>query len=411
VPAAAMASPAAMAPGSGAAPTEAALEQPHAFSRSQSCPDPAPSGENKDDPFRPPLREISKMSELSGQIQRASRVFQVSTTVRAGGAMLALCAGAVNAIAYKRLGRFVSHATGTLTKVGLGLQDSAVADSGDSALLVLSFLCGSLVCGLLIGKNTIHFGMALYDFCLLGVASLLVATVLLADHTCARYLAASACGLQNGMATIWGGAVIRTTHVTGLVTDVGLLLGRLLSMLMRKRCGKAFDAVDMVEAADDLSKLSVLLTLGPAFLLGALVGAYLEHSFGEYAFLFPAGTTGSAGVAYSMYRVFVLHQRFFSDEEMEGVDVPSDLIEDVGAIEKANSAPSLFGVHVPEGRGSRTSVNNEALIFLRTHYRQCGPVVTVRRQALFPAYSSEAEAEAEHGAQVQAASRERAATV
>ena len=31
----------------------------------------------------------------------------------------------------------------------------------------------------------------------------------------------------NGMATHWGGAVIRTTHVTGLLTDVGLLLGRL----------------------------------------------------------------------------------------------------------------------------------------------------------------------------------------
>ena len=73
--------------------------------------------------------------------------------------------------------------------------------------------------------------------CLIIEAGLLVAATFMEDGIAARYVASAACGVQNGLATHWGGAVIRTTHVTGLFTDVGLLLGRLASMLSRKRCG------------------------------------------------------------------------------------------------------------------------------------------------------------------------------
>jgi uncharacterized membrane protein YoaK (UPF0700 family) len=34
-----------------------------------------------------------------------------------------------------------------------------------------------------------------------------------------------ACGLQNAMATGYSGAVIRTTHVTGIVTALGIAVG------------------------------------------------------------------------------------------------------------------------------------------------------------------------------------------
>uniref|UniRef100_A0A7S4VA90 Uncharacterized protein n=1 Tax=Alexandrium monilatum TaxID=311494 RepID=A0A7S4VA90_9DINO len=335
---------------------------------------PRPGGE--DVGTAPPKKEPSQMSAASEKILLARRVFQVSKTVRAGGALLALCAGMVNAVAFKHLGSFVSHATGTATKIGLGLQDSSVADAGESALLVLSFVCGSTVCGLLIGKNTIHFGLALYDFCLLGVSALLVATGLLADRPSAKFLAASACGLQNGMATIWGGAVIRTTHVTGLVTDVGLLIGRLTSIFLRKRCGRAFDVVDTAEVADDVSKLTVLLTLGTAFFLGAVAGAQLEESIGEYAFFVPAGVTGSIGIAYSAYRVLVLHQRFFSVEEMEAVDLPAEVFEgDAGSTDGAVGAASA-----PRSRAA--SYDDDLLLSYCTHAHQMEPVFTVPRGAL-----------------------------
>jgi len=316
-------------------------------------------------------RERSRSSNTSRtsqveELKKASRVFIVSWRIRTGGVMLALCAGMVNAIAFKALTKFVSHQTGNLSKVGLHIQAGEGHEAGEFALLVFSFLIGSLVCGFLIGKNTIHFGLALYDFCLLGVASMLVATTFLAEYTISRYLAAGACGLQNGMATIWTGAVVRTTHVTGLLTDVGLIIGRLLSMLLRKRCGKAFDQVDQVEVADDLSKMSVLSSLVLGFLVGVSVGAVLEQAIDEYAFLIPAAITGLMGLSYSAYRVWHLKQHFFSTEEMEVVDVPEDIITGSVLHEQNENDDVDHGVDE---------------VMLRVQARQTAPVTSVSRSA------------------------------
>jgi uncharacterized membrane protein YoaK (UPF0700 family) len=40
------------------------------------------------------------------------------------------------------------------------------------------------------------------------------------------YLVCLGCGLQNGMCTTFSGAVIRTTHVSGILTDIGLIIGQ-----------------------------------------------------------------------------------------------------------------------------------------------------------------------------------------
>jgi len=320
-------------------------------------------------------RSSSRLSITSQEeLKKATRVFKVSWKIRVGGVVLALSAGMVNAIAFKALARFVSHQTGNLSKVGLNVEADKGDLAGESALLVFSFLVGSLVCGFLIGKNTIHFGLALYDFCLLGVCILLVATTFLADHDVARYLAAGACGLQNGMATIWSGAVVRTTHVTGLLTDVGLIMGRLLSMLLRKRCGKAFDQVDQVEVADDLSKASVLSGLVLGFLLGVVIGAALEQAIDEKAFLFPAAITGLMGLSYSAYRVWHLHQRFFSTEEMEVVDMPEDVLA---------GAAGRFEDHDPDDMDQAVGE-----VMLRVQARHTETVKSVSRNA-FLLYQAE----------------------
>merc|ERR1712070_575490 len=130
----------------------------------------------------------------------------------------------------------------------------------------------------------------LYDVCMIIQAGLLVATTFLAEHWVARFIAAAACGLQNGLATHWGGVVVRTTHVTGLFTDVGLLNGRLLSLLATR--GRHLEGDDRVAAADDLSKLSVLACLAVAFLSGIILGTTSFQTIGNYSFLVPAAAVG-----------------------------------------------------------------------------------------------------------------------
>jgi uncharacterized membrane protein YoaK (UPF0700 family) len=219
----------------------------------------------------------------------------------------------VNVVAFLALSTFVSHHTGTLSKVGLGFGEGEFGDALACVLLVMAFTGGSAVCGFLIRKDNVHLGLSLYDFGLLTETGLLVAASLTAEDEAAKYFAAAACGLQNGMATHWGSAVLRTTHVTGLFTDVGLLVGK----LTRKSCVRRSDAASKAQWADDLSKLSLLLSLALAFFVGIYAGAGLYNKMKQYAFFVPAAITGVGGLGCLVYRVAVLRQHLFSDMEPE----------------------------------------------------------------------------------------------
>jgi uncharacterized membrane protein YoaK (UPF0700 family) len=221
------------------------------------------------------------------------RTFNISLKVRVGGIALGCCAGTVNAVAFHAIGSFVSHQTGSFSRVGLG--------NMDALLLVASFVGGALLCGLLVSEDIVPMRVKLYDICLILEAALLVATTFLADHWAAKFIAAASCGLQNALATHWGGAVTRTTHVTGLFTDVGLLFGRLLSMVANKCSGIAFDTVAV---ADDLNKLSVLGSIALAYLIGIIFGTHSFAVIGHLAFLIPAAAVGFVGVAYLFFRIF-----------------------------------------------------------------------------------------------------------
>jgi len=277
-----------------------------------------------DDPFRAEskgsrLSQISHHSimHVAHDFLHRHKVDPLAFTVMFFGAMLAACAGMTNAVAFRALGAFVSHVTGTLSKVGLHAQASAFSDAGESLLLVFSFAIGSAICGCMISRNTVSFGNELYGLALLGNASLLFLAILTAEHEVAPYLLAAACGLQNGMATSYSGAVIRTTHVTGLCTDVGLIIGRNSRAFLRKHCCPAGTAEDTEDHTADCRKLFLLLLLGTGFLLGVFVGAALHAAVGVAALLVPACLTGTSGAAYTTYRTCRLHQPLMHGTESQ----------------------------------------------------------------------------------------------
>ena len=45
------------------------------------------------------------------------------------------------------------------------------------------------------------------------------------DNINGECFAAFACGLQNALTTSYSGAVVRTTHLSGIITDIGNVLG------------------------------------------------------------------------------------------------------------------------------------------------------------------------------------------
>jgi uncharacterized membrane protein YoaK (UPF0700 family) len=82
-------------------------------------------------------------------------------------------------------------------------------------------------------------------------------------------------GFQNATITKISYARIRTTHATGMVTDVGIELGRALY-------GRAFHA----EVHADRAKLLILIQLLLTFLSGGIIGA-LGYSMIGFLFSLP----------------------------------------------------------------------------------------------------------------------------
>ncbi|MCF6808646.1 DUF1275 domain-containing protein, partial [Thiotrichales bacterium 19S9-11] len=78
------------------------------------------------------------------------------------------------------------------------------------------------------------------------------------------YLLAATMGLQNSMTTHYGSALIRTTHMTGTVTDLGILISYWL-----KRKHVSF------------WKIKIYLILIISFLIGSIVGALCFFHFQE----------------------------------------------------------------------------------------------------------------------------------
>lgn len=183
------------------------------------------------------------------------------------GRALALVAGAVNAGGFFAVGQYTSHMSGIVS----ALADNAV--TGEFALIaaglgsLFSFLLGAATSALLINWGRGRDAHSRYALPLLCEAVLLLAFGWLGSHDASYRLewipatVALLCfimGLQNAIITKISRAEIRTTHVTGLVTDIGIELGRLAY-----RRGRPAE-----------SKLGLLVSLLAMFLAGALCGAF-----------------------------------------------------------------------------------------------------------------------------------------
>ena len=180
-----------------------------------------------------------------------------------GGCILAFLAAAVNADFMLRVGVSVSHLTGDLSRITVEALKAGGRWSHEAAILCLSLggsVGGAATAGFFIHHPNLQLGRPY------GRSVLVVGLLLMICHPLLKvavlwacFLAAWACGMQNALATRYRGLVLRTTHITGLLTDLGQLLG------MRLR-GHPIERW----------KIFVPLMLSSAFALGAAVGALLH---------------------------------------------------------------------------------------------------------------------------------------
>lgn len=192
------------------------------------------------------------------------------------GAYMAFVAGAVNAGGFLAIARYTSHMSGIISAIGddLALNDLIAVLGGIS--LLLAFLFGAATTAIIVNwgrRRKIHseFALPLFVEAILllvfGLVGANLNTYLSITVPAIALLLCFVMGLQNAIVTKASKAEIRTTHMTGVVTDIGIELGKLFYW------NKSHEANLNGLVKANREKLKTHLFIFGMFLIGGIIGA------------------------------------------------------------------------------------------------------------------------------------------
>lgn len=224
-------------------------------------------------------------------------------------------AGFINAGGLLACHRFVTHTTGFATQFGVEFAQKKWIDALGMLTVPIFFLSGSMISAFFVDRKINHNENANYFFLFFLISFLLCIVTtfgeigffgqfgLPLDIQVDYALIAILClvsGIQNAAITTASGAVIRTTHMTGLTTDLGIGIVRMFDSRLQNQTSKQKE-----EAKANLIRISLIF----GFILGSILGSICFINLQYLAFGLPAAL--SAGLAIWTLR----HQRKFRSEE------------------------------------------------------------------------------------------------
>lgn len=185
--------------------------------------------------------------------------------------LLAFVAGFLNSVGFVAVAQYTSHMTGVVAHIADDLALHGLRVIGVGVLALVSFVVGAATCALVFNwarrremNGRFAIVVALQAVLMLGFGAL---AQNLQGQTRVGVCVAVLCftmGLQNAIITKISGARIRTTHVTGMVTDIGIELGKALYPNRR---------TDIPRVRADLAKLRMHLGVVGTFAGGGVLGA------------------------------------------------------------------------------------------------------------------------------------------
>jgi len=221
------------------------------------------------------------MSPMRGQPDPVPDHFRQLT---AAAAVLSGVAGYVNAVTIAGVLHVPStHMSGTATRISI---DFVTATDTSTLLrdaaMVIAFVFGAAVSGALLDSTRLRLGRRYGMLLVLEATMLLVAWLILASGS-QNYLpvVALAAGLQNALATQFSRATVRTTHMTGILTDLGIAFGKWISRRGVTRW-----------------RVILYLSIFAGFISGGAAGAAMSIVLRDHALFIPIAITGIGGAAY-----------------------------------------------------------------------------------------------------------------
>lgn len=196
---------------------------------------------------------------------------------------------------------FTSHVTGTSSNFGMSLALGALSDSLFFGALLLAFFVGAM-CSALMTEGAKQLGnRSKYVFPLgleIGLLSAVMLLHLLSENSPGSHLAAIravlgsfAMGIQNATITKISGSVVRTTHLTGVITDLGLEGVQYAfwywSQARGKMLGRFNRIMKLSSRHPSAQRLLILSAIFVSFIAGVF-GATMAFSYmSSWAFLLP----------------------------------------------------------------------------------------------------------------------------
>ena len=197
---------------------------------------------------------------------------------------LATSAGLLNAIALGAFGFFPSHMTGNTSQFSSEVSSTDLNDIIFFATIILSFVTGAIIARIIVLWGIMHNVRLI--FCqVLFIEGLLLAGVSLYEmffhtFTTNREIIVFLCGLMgihNSTSTQLSGGRVRSTHITGTLTDTGISLASVVVAMLRRDYSK--------DTAAQRSQLKTHLTTLFSFITGGIAGLILFRWFDFHAML------------------------------------------------------------------------------------------------------------------------------
>ena len=192
------------------------------------------------------------------------------------GASLAFIAGALNAGGFLAIGQYTSHMTGIVSAAADNLVEGNIVLMITAVFALFAFICGAASTAIMVNYAKRQGIIYFYSPTLIAEAILLLIFGLvgkkLQEHdllqlSMTAILLCYVMGLQNALITKISHAQIRTTHLTGLVTDIGIELGKLIYW------NRSTNSPPNSEVQVNQHKLMIYTVLLICFFVGGILGA------------------------------------------------------------------------------------------------------------------------------------------
>lgn len=214
---------------------------------------------------------------------------------------LPFVAGSVNASGFFVVGTYTSHVTGSVARIGDELAQGHRRAALAALLLIASFFGGAFGASAMAdwarrrGRGPYSGSLEIEALVLTVVTALGIAEPRGVPwlRTLTTSLLCLAMGMQNAMVTRLSGAVVRTTHLTGIVTDMGIESWAALKWLRGWRRDHASETLWSVllryRTYPELAMLRLHTAIFLSFFAGAIAGPALYVRYGYTSMLLPIG--------------------------------------------------------------------------------------------------------------------------